>query len=88
MKLSRAIWPEKSSFALGDLILDLGLEDELRMAFPSFRWHDALSDAIASLILLRRAVADSRVGAEKAEILLRPDASHYHRLGQKDSVLG
>jgi DNA polymerase III subunit epsilon len=80
LKLSRAVWPEKKSFALGDLILDLGLEDDLRKDLPAFRWHDALSDATASLILLRRAVTDAKVSMEKAEILLRPDASQYHHL--------
>ena len=80
LKLSRAVWPEKNSFALGDLIADLGLEDDLRRAFPPFRWHDALSDAMASLILLRRAVADANIAAEKVELLLRPDATEYHRL--------
>ena len=46
LKLSRAVWPEKKSFALGDLILELGLEDDLCDALPGFRWHDALSDAL------------------------------------------
>ena len=80
LKISRAVWPEKKSFALGDLVLDLGLEQDLRRALPGFRWHDALSDATASLILLRRAIADANVGAAKAAILLRPDASRYNRL--------
>jgi len=83
LKLSRAVWPEKKSFALGDLILDLGLEDNLRNALPGFRWHDALSDATASLVLLRRVIAETSLGGEKAEILLRPDDSPYHRLKAK-----
>jgi DNA polymerase III subunit epsilon len=80
LKLSRAVWPDKKSYALGDLILDLGLEDDLRQALPGFRWHDALSDAMASLFLLRRVVAEARVGAQEIEILLRPDDSSYYRL--------
>lgn len=83
LKLSRAVWPEKKSFALGDLILDLGLQDDLRNALPGFRWHNALSDAMASLVLLRRVVAEASVGAQEAEILLRPDDSRYHRLKAK-----
>ncbi len=83
LKLSRAVWPGQESFALGDLILDLGLEDDLRDALPGFRWHDALSDAIASLVLLRRVVAETSVGAQEAEILLRPNDSRYHRLKAK-----
>jgi DNA polymerase-3 subunit epsilon len=80
LKLSRAVWPEKKSFALGDLIRDLSLEEELRTVFPQFRWHDALSDAMASLVLLRRVVAAAKISAENADILLRPDATEYHRL--------
>ena len=74
------VWPAMKSFALGDLILDLGLEEDLRRTFPGFRWHDALSDAMASLVLLRRSVAEAKVETQEAEVLLRPDASHYHRL--------
>jgi hypothetical protein len=44
---------------------------------------DALSDAIASLVLLRRVVAETSVGAQEAEILLRPNDSRYHRLKAK-----
>jgi DNA polymerase III subunit epsilon len=83
LKLSRALWPRRKSFALGDLILELGLEAELHDAFPRFRWHDALSDAVACLVLLRRVVAEAGVGAQEAEILLRPDDSQYHRLRAK-----
>ena len=80
LKLSRAVWPEKKSFALGDLMLELELENELRAVYPRFRWHDALSDAVASLVLLRRVVGEAHVGDREAEILLRPNDSHYHRL--------
>ena len=83
LKLSRAVWPGQKSFALGDLILDLGLEDDIRNALPGFRWHDALSDAMASLVLLRRVVAEASVGAQEAAILLRPDDSRYHQLKAK-----
>jgi DNA polymerase-3 subunit epsilon len=80
LKLSRALWPGKQSFALGDLILDLDLEEELRKALPNFRWHDALSDAVASLVLLRRVVAEANLNDEEVNILLRADDSPYHRL--------
>jgi DNA polymerase-3 subunit epsilon len=83
LKLSRAVWPGQKSFALGDLILDLGLENDLRNALPGFRWHNALSDAMASLVLLRRVVAETSVGPQEAEILLRPDDSRYYQLKAK-----
>ena len=83
LKLSRAVWPGQKSFALGDLILDLGLENDLRNALPGFRWHNALSDAMASLVLLRRVVVETSVGPQEAEILLRPDDSRYYQLKAK-----
>lgn len=79
LKLSRAVWPGQPSFALGDLCTSLGLEDELRSLHAGFRWHDALSDALASLLLLRRIIRDTEIGGADAEILLRADDSPYHR---------
>jgi DNA polymerase III subunit epsilon len=83
LKLSRALWPSRKSFALGDLIVDLDLGGEVRNALPGFRWHNALSDAVASLVLLRRVVNEAGVAAEDAEILLRADDSTYYRLKAK-----
>ncbi len=80
LKLSRAAWPALDSHALGDLIIALGLEGEMRTAHADFRWHDALSDALASLVLLRRIIAETNTGGEAAEILLRADDSFHHRL--------
>lgn len=79
LKLARAVWPTRDSFALGTLITGLGLEEELRVAHPRFRWHDALSDAIASLILLRRIVDETGIGSEEDSLLLRPNDTPYHR---------
>ena len=73
LRLSRAVWPAQRSFALGDLIRDLGLEDDLRKTLPNFRWHDALSDAIASLILLRRVVTEASVEAQEARDIAAPE---------------
>jgi DNA polymerase-3 subunit epsilon len=80
LKLSRAVWPTRESFSLGDLIISLRLEEELRANYPGFRWHDALSDAAASLVLLRRIVVETGIEREETDILLRADDSFYHRL--------
>jgi hypothetical protein len=38
---------------------------------------------MASLVLLRRVVAEASIGAQEVEILLRPNDSRYHRLKAK-----
>jgi len=83
LKLSRAAWPAQESFALGDLIVALDLEGELRGLHPGFRWHDALSDAVASLVLLRRIIAEIGIAEEENAILLRANDSHSYRLKRK-----
>lgn len=87
LKLSRALWPTRKSFALGDLIVDLGMDNEQWRQRKGFRWHDALSDAEASLALLQRIVLEAGIADQEAEILQRPNDSHYHRLKAK-SVWG
>jgi len=83
LKLSRAAWPDLPSFALGDLVAHWNLEDELRALHPRFRWHDALSDAAASLVLLRRIIAATGIADEDNGILLRPNDSVYHSRKRK-----
>jgi DNA polymerase III subunit epsilon len=79
LKLSRAVWPDLPSYALGDLIVTLELESDLRALLPDFRWHDALSDSVASLILLKHVIKTTALAAEHPDILLRADDSFYHR---------
>lgn len=79
LKLARAVWPDLTSYALGDLIVTLGLETELRTLHPAFRWHEALSDSVASLILLKHAITTAQIGGEEPETLLRADDSLYHQ---------
>ena len=80
LKLARAAWPERESYSLGDLVISLGLEGEVRALRENFRWHDALSDSLASLVLLRQIITETGVGAEDAGILHRADDSIHHRL--------
>ena len=80
LKLSRAVWPSLDSFALGDLIAQKGLEDKLREVHPNFRWHDALSDAVASLILLRHILLEGGLLSRDNTTLLQPNETAYYRL--------
>ena len=79
LKLSRAVWPDLPSHALRGVIRALDLEPEMASLHPEFRWHDALSDAIASLVLLRKIVISTGISEQEPETLLQADDSHYHR---------
>lgn len=68
--LSRKVLPGRSSYALSDLVGDLGLEEDARRYLPDFRWHEALSDALASLLLLRKLIELTGISDHPGEILL------------------
>jgi DNA polymerase III subunit epsilon len=70
LTLSRKIVPGRPSYALADLCGALGLVDEAVSLLPGFRWHEALSDALASLLLLRRLVQLAEITDHPAEILI------------------
>lgn len=70
LTLSRKIVPGRSSYALADLCSELGVESEALALLPGFRWHEALSDALASLLLLRRLVQLAEITDHPAEILV------------------
>jgi DNA polymerase-3 subunit epsilon len=71
LTLSRKILPGLSSYALSDLATELSLETEARVLLPDFRWHEALSDALASLLLLKKLIELSAIADHPAGVLLR-----------------
>ncbi len=75
LTLTRAVYPSLPSHALGDAIEKLGLAPQLPIA--GFRWHDACSDAIATVVLLRHLIQITGIGQEPAEILTRPNLTEY-----------
>lgn len=75
LALVRAVYPSLPSHALGDAITALGLFEKI--AFPGFRWHDAASDAAASLILLDHLIETAGLREEPAEVLTRPNLGAY-----------
>jgi DNA polymerase-3 subunit epsilon len=56
LTLSRKILPGRASYALSDLAAEFALAEEAQQLLPDFRWHEALSDALASLLLLRKLI--------------------------------
>lgn len=82
LPLVRAIHPSLESHALGDAVDALGLGSKLS-AWPGFRWHDAASDAAASLVLLEHLIETATLLDEPAEILTRPNLQGYFRSRRK-----
>ena len=73
------MFPGLPSHALGDAFESLGLE----MEWERFRWHDAASDAAASLVLLRHLIDAGGLAEEPAETLRRPNLREYFRARSK-----
>lgn len=79
LPLVRAVFPTLPSHALGDAVGALGL----RVDWENFRWHDAASDAAASLVLLHHLIDSGSLADEPAEILTRPNLGEYFRARSK-----
>lgn len=79
LDLVRAVYPDLSSHALGDAIRALGLEKEPEIQAEGFRWHDARSDAVASLVILRHVVSVCGLSDEPPEVLKSADRDRYFK---------
>lgn len=53
LQLYRQVMPGAASHSLSYLCREAGVEDDCFRLLAKFRWHDALSDAVASLVLLK-----------------------------------
>lgn len=70
VKLARAVLPSLSSHALGDIALACEMGNNLSALHGTFRWHDALSDSVACLAVLRHCILTADLAEQPAEILL------------------
>ena len=70
LSLSRKILTGRPSYALSDLAEEFSLEEQARVLLPDFRWHEALSDAVASLLLLRKLIELMGIQGHRGEVLL------------------
>ncbi|MBC7979924.1 MAG: 3'-5' exonuclease [Armatimonadetes bacterium] len=78
--LARAAMPEQKRHSLGILCEELGLGDKVRELVPGKDWHDALFDAMGSLVLLEWMV--KRFGLEDLPLwaLVVPNTGAWYRL--------
>jgi len=78
LTLFQAALPEVDSHSLSALAAACGCEEECLALRSGFRWHDALCDALASLVLLRWLIARCALADEPADVLLNPDRARYY----------
>ncbi len=76
--LARAAWPDLPDHSLGALCEVLGLAESIRVLVPAKSWHDALFDAVASLVLLAHLIETHALADKSVESLLHPDTSRWH----------
>ena len=76
--LARAAWPELADHSLGALCEIHNLTAAIRALVALRSWHDALFDAVASLVLLGHVIDSHALLDEPLESLLYPDTSRWH----------
>jgi len=77
--LARAAWPDLKDHSLGSLCEAHGLTKKIRDLVPAKSWHDALFDAVASLVLLEYLIVSMDLSHEPLDCLSHPDTSHWHK---------
>lgn len=77
--LARAAWPDLPNHSLGSLCAALDLTTTVQTLVVGRSWHDALFDAVASLVLLERLIATHQLGGQPVAALAHPDTSAWHR---------
>jgi DNA polymerase-3 subunit epsilon len=77
--LARAAWPELPTHSLGDLCRFHQLTACIQSLVPARGWHDALFDAVASLVLLAHIIETHALIDQPGETLLHPDTSSWHQ---------
>jgi len=71
LTLSRKMLPGRPSYALSELAGEFALEEEATSLLSDFRWHEALSDAIASLLLLRKLIELAGIQDRPPKVLMQ-----------------
>ena len=79
LALSRAVLPDLPEHSLGAVTRALGAEDEVRALCPEHGWHDALFDAVACLVALRRIVESCALHDATVGELIAADPAAYRR---------
>lgn len=78
LQLTRALWPDLGDHSLGAICDLLDLSAQVRQLVPGKSWHDALFDAVASLVVLAHIIELHRLADQQVEVLQNPDTSKWH----------
>ena len=77
LKLAHAALPGSDDHSLGAVVSGTGLTARVDALCPDGRWHDALYDAVASLVFLQHVIECCRLEARNADTLVDPNRSAY-----------
>ena len=77
LKVAQAAYPELPDYSLEALARTLELVPQLDALCPGRRFHDALYDSVASLLVLWRIVEDASLQDAPVEALQEPERSGY-----------
>ncbi|NQX00630.1 3'-5' exonuclease [bacterium] len=78
--LARAAWPDLPDHSLGALCTGRGLTPAIQQLVPAKSWHDALFDAVASLVLLADLIESHALAETPLAALLQPDTAAWHKI--------
>lgn len=79
LAMARAALPDLPEHSLGVVTRALSAEDEVRALCPEHGWHDALFDAVACLVVLRRIVERCALHDATVGELISADPAAYRR---------
>ena len=79
LAMARAALPDLPEHSLGAVTRALGAEGEVRALCPGYGWHDALFDAVACLVILRRIVEHCGLHDVTVGELISADAPAYRQ---------
>lgn len=80
LQLARAAWPELGDHSLSAICDHCGLSKQISELVEGRKWHDALFDTVASLVVLEHIVTEFAILDAPLTHLTRPDTSRWHRL--------
>lgn len=77
--LARAAWPDHPAHSLSELCEAASLSNTVQQLVPERRWHDALYDAVGSLVLLSHIIETFQLADQPLAVLEQVDTSAWHR---------